>query len=227
MSRFDGDARAARFAALVCGLAGVTIILGLGQTLVAGIPSREASAVIGVFFVAMVVGEILRVGGVGPRGISPMAVAGALGLCFAADLPGGLSLQIGPGVVVIVAAAAIVVGLLITSRGALDDLARQAPTIAPAYAVRVVMIGTVVVAFRSLEIFDGRTAAEKSEDWQDDRWKLAIAMLAAALVGHVLEIALHVALRSAQEARDWRAILGEDVAEMIPGALAALSLIHI
>ncbi|AKU17570.1 hypothetical protein VV02_19835 [Luteipulveratus mongoliensis] len=171
----------------------------------------------GCCFIVMFGGELLRLGGLGARGLSPIAVAGALSFALASELPGQSHLQYDAAFVVVVAFLALVLGVVVQAWHGDDRIVHSA------YAVRILMIGIVALLFRQIGVRNGSPLADMGPAWAEERWRMVAAMVAVALFAHGVELVVHVTLRSLRDERSWPTLLREDLVEMVPTSLAAIS----
>lgn len=190
----------------------VQVLLGRGQEL-----TSQAWGVCFVFLVLMIAGELMRIGGMGSRGVSPVAMAAALGMALATELPEGSRLSYGAAVVICMTAAGMVtgVGLLRWIRGGRVSFS--------GYAIRLLMVAFVAVCFRALPLIDGRPLAAMGPEWRDARWRVALSMIAVLAAALILELLMHVSLRSLRRNLRWRAVLREDAFGVLPTELAVFA----
>jgi HD domain len=178
--------------------------------------------IIGVFFVAIVVGEVFRVRLSGSRHSAPMATAAALALAMTVESPLGTPAIFGAPMVIAVTAAAMLVGLI-------PSLARGRPVNLPDLANGLIGITLAAVLFRELPISQGRTVVELHPDWP--AYSLALVMVGVAGFSLTVEMFLLAMVRATrshapllQTFRDeFRAGFGLTAALSATGALVALA----
>ncbi|MDE9365886.1 HD domain-containing protein [Luteipulveratus sp. YIM 133132] len=200
------------FAVLIVVAILVAAVLHLGRDDLAATDFTVIVALTAVMYF----GEILRLRGLGPRGLSPLAVAGAIGLCFSYQAT-ERNLVYGADVVIVAASASLLVGistLWLRWRSTID---------VAAYAVRIIAISLAAILFRSISLDGDRTLLQCAQDTRFPRWRVALFMILVAIGAHAVELALQVLLRRAREGRPIGVIMREDLREMVPPTLAAVS----
>ncbi|WP_157508736.1 HD-GYP domain-containing protein [Luteipulveratus halotolerans] len=169
------------------------------------------------FFGAAYVGELLRLRGLGARGISPVAVSATYAAALATEVPAG-RLTFGAPEVMLVSCAALVAGVIsskvITGMTASVDVMP--------YVARLLALLVLAVGFRSVPFSEDGAVAGLTF-WRGDQWRLAAGMLLSVMLAHLVELLLQVALRSCRTRQRVKHVLQEDFREMVPASMAALS----
>lgn len=165
--------------------------------------------------VAMIVGELLRLGGPSGRGIAPVATAAAVALAFTSQV-GDHSVTYGAPTVVVVVALVLLLSAIWREK---RELLRFRIA---GHGVRVIVVGFLAVAFRELPLVHGASLSSAASRNELEPWALTVALVGLALGGLLLELGLHVWLRMALVHRPWRVVLHEDVTEMVPIAAASM-----
>jgi HD-GYP domain len=144
----------------------------------------------GIFFVAIVIGEVFRGRQPGTRHTAPMATAAALALAMTVECPHGVPAGYGAPLVVVVTAAAMAAGLT-------PSLIRRQPLRLTDLSVSLLAITVAAVLFREVPISNGRTVLELQASWRPDVLALVMVLISAfALTVEVLLLALVRAARS-------------------------------
>lgn len=173
-------------------------------------------AVVGCLAAAMFVGEFLRLGGASGRGIAPVATAAATALALASQVDGHPLTYGAPVVIVTVTLTLLVSAVWLEPRVQLRFRVAG-------HAIRVIVVAFVALVFRDLPVLDGDSLGRAAADDDLAPWQLAAVLVALVLVAQVIELGLHIWLRTAVGRRPWRTILREDFTEMVPIALASMS----
>jgi hypothetical protein len=176
----------------------------------------------GIFFVAIVIGEVFRGRQPGTRHTAPMATAAALALAMTVECPHGVPAGYGAPLVVVVTAAAMAAGLT-------PSLIRRQPLRLTDLSNSLLAITVAAVLFREVPISNGRTVLELQASWRPDVLALVMVLISAfALTVEVLLLALVRAarshapfLRSFQD--EFVAAFGLTAALSATGALVALA----
>jgi hypothetical protein len=177
---------------------------------------------IGVFFGAIVTGEVFRVRQPGTRHTAPLATAAALAFAMTVACPNGTPAFYGAPLVVVVTAAAMALGLI-------PSLVRRRPIRWPDLANSLFGIAVAALLFREVPISHGRTVLELQASWRPDVLALVMVLISAfALTFEVLLLALVRAARSHAPFRrtlqdELMAAFGLTAALSATGALVALA----
>jgi hypothetical protein len=146
--------------------------------------------IIGVFFVAIVVGELFRVTQPGSRHTAPLATAAALAFAMTVESPMGTHANYSGVLVVVVTAVAMVVGLT-------PNLIRRRPIRVPDLTNSLAGIATAVLLFREVPISNGHSVLELAASWPAYVLALVMVLISAfALTVEVFLLALARAARS-------------------------------
>jgi hypothetical protein len=208
----------------------LALALTVGAVAIVRIRFREPShfeirpllPVIGVFFVAIVIGEVFRVRQPGSRHTAPLATAAALAFAMTVECPHGTPASFRAPLVVAVTALAMAVGLAPSLIGRrpihLSDLVNS-----------LAAITVVALLFREVPISSGRTVLELQASWPPPFLALVMVLISAfALTVEVLLVALvrvtysHAPfLRALQD--EFRSAFGLIAALSATGALVALA----
>lgn len=199
-------------AALVVALSLVLVLTGSSERHEGWVP-----AVCLCFLAVIVGGELMRLDGLGLRGMSPISVAGAFGLALAFQLPHDVVLPYGAPLVIVVTALGMALGVLGAWR------THGGPLRVDGFAVRLLVVALVAAVFRGLPLKDDLSLMELEAQWADRRWILALSMLGVLLVGLAVETLVMTTLRSLDSGRSWRATYCEVLIGVAPASLAALS----
>lgn len=173
-------------------------------------------AVVGCLTLGMFVGEFLRVGGPSGRGVAPVATSCAVALALASEVDGH-ALSYGAPVVVVTVTLTILVSAVW-----LEPRTQLRFRIA-GHAIRVIVVALIALVFREMPVLEGASLNDAAAVDDLAPWQLAIILVGIVLVAQVVEMSLHVWLRTALGGRPWLTILREDRSEMWPIALASMS----
>ena len=213
---------------IVSGVVGVSLTLG-GLAVVGirlrespTIPIRPLLPIMGVFFVAILIGELFRVRQPGSRHTAPLATAAALAFAMTVACPSGTPASYRAPLVVAVTGAAMAVGLT-------PNLIRRRPIRLPDLANSLVGITVAALLFREVPVSQGRAVLDLQASWRPDVLALVMVLISVfALTVEVLLLALVRAtrshapfLRTFQD--EFMAALGLTAALSATGALVALA----
>jgi hypothetical protein len=204
------------------------VALALGTVVAVGVHFREPAIfpmlpIVGVFFVAIVIGEMFRVTLPGSRHTAPMATAAALAFAMTVDSPNATSSEGYEGALVVaVTAVAMAVG-------SIPNVLRGRPVRLPELANRLIGIAVAALLFRWVPISQGRDVLDLAANWPPYFLALVMVLVSAlALTTQVFLLAFVRAGRShAPFARtledEFRAAFGLTAALSATGALIALA----
>lgn len=144
--------------------------------------------VFGAFFVAIAVGEFLRVWLPGDREAAPIGTAAAFAFAL---LPtdGAVHGTYGASMVVAVVAAATLVGIsphLVSGRFVDRD----------SIAHRLISVALLAVLFRNVPVENGAPLAALVAPWQGRRWALALVMLVLVLLAMLIDALLAASIKA-------------------------------
>jgi len=146
--------------------------------------------VIAGFFAVIVIGEVFRVREHGSRHTAPLATAAALAFATTVACPSGTPADYRAGLVVLVTAAAMAVGLI-------PSLVRRRSVRLSDLASSLAGITVAAVLFREVPVSAGRTVLDLQATWSADLLALVMVLVSAcALSVEVLLLALVRAARS-------------------------------
>ncbi len=198
-----------------------------GTIVVVGVRFREPAMFpllpsVGVFFVAIVVGELFRVTLPGSRHTAPIATAAALAFAMTVSSPDGSSAGYQAALVVAVTAIAMAVG-------SIPDVVRGRPVRLADLVNRLIGIAVAAMLFREVPISQGRTVLDLQASWPP--YVLALVMVLVSAIALAVEVFLLASVRAARShapfARtledEFRAALGLTAALSATGALIALA----
>jgi hypothetical protein len=185
-------------------------------------PVAPLLPMMGVFFAAIVVGEVFRVRQEGARHTAPLATAAALAFAMTVACPQGTPAGYGGPLVVAVTAAAMGVGLL-------PALIMRRPIRLSALATSLLAITVAALLFREIPISQGRTVLELQASWPPDL--LALVMVGISAFALTVEVLLLTLVRAARAHAPFRrtfqdefmAAFGLTAALSATGALVALA----
>jgi HD domain len=204
------------------------VALALGTVAAVGVRFREPAMfpmlpIVGVFFIAIVIGEMFRVTLPGSRHTAPMATAAALAFAMTVDSPNVTSSEGYEGVLVVaVTAVAMAVG-------SIPNVLRGRPVRLPELANRLIGIAVAALLFRWVPISQGRDVLDLAANWPPYFLALVMVLVSAlALTTQVFLLAFVRAGRShAPFARtledEFRAAFGLTAALSATGTLIALA----
>lgn len=164
------------------------------------------------FVVLVAAGEFLRFTLPGDRDAAPIGTAMGLALALVPAL-GGQQVDYGVSVVV----TAVTVGTLVGV--APHAVAARAPRV-DVLARRLLAVLAAAILFRALPV-GGQPLVERISGWSDARWRVAVVMLAVALVAVAVDVLLAAVIRSGQEHAPLRPVL-VDEARAVLGISAAI-----
>jgi hypothetical protein len=189
-------ARSARWLPVLSAAAAVALVLGGIVVLryrLRDDPTFSALpllAILLVFFVAIVVGELFRVRQPDSRHTAPLATAAALAFAMTVESPVGTQAVYGAPVVIAFTVAGMVMGLL-------PSLLRSKPLRLPDLASSLVAITVAAYLFREVPISNGRTVLQLQQTWRPDLLALVMVLISAfSLTIEVLLLAVKRAVRS-------------------------------
>ncbi|NMM25260.1 MAG: HD domain-containing protein [Phycicoccus sp.] len=177
---------------------------------------------VGVFFVAIVIGEIFRLTLPGSRRTAPLATAAALAFAMTVDSAQGVSADFRGPLVIAVTAVAMAVGTI-------PNLIRRKRVHVPDLANRLIGITVAALLFREVPVWEGRTILELHAPWP--AYVLALVMLLTSAIALIVELFLMAWLRAARSHApllrtiedEFRAALALSAALGSTGALVALA----
>ncbi len=208
------ELRAAR-PVLIAGAA-ATVIVALVLAWSEGAPAvGHTGWAMAVFLAAIAVSVLLVVRGPSGALMAPVPQAVALGLVFASEMSGVGHLTYTARGVVIVSALGLVVGA--GGRWMLSHRHLHWGHL----AARQIAIAAAAVMFRTLPVFDGRTALERYPDWSASRWRMTLVMFVIGMIAAGIEIVLVTLL--AKGSRPLAATLVDNVKAIGLVSLAAVS----
>ena len=183
---------------------------------------HEILPIVGVFFVAIVIGEIFGVTLTGSRHTAPMATAAALAFAMTVDTPGASASSYESALVVAVTAIAMAVG-------SIPNLVRGRPLRLPELANGLIGIAVAAVLFREVPISQGRTVLDLEASWP--AYVLAMVMVLVSALALTVEVFLSASVRAARSHApflrtfedEYRAAFGLTAALSASGALIALA----
>jgi HD domain len=154
------------------------------------LPVLPVLLIMGVFFVAIVIGEMFRVRLPGSRHTAPLATAAALAFAMTVASPYGTPASYRSPLVIAVTALAMMVGLT-------PDLIRRRPILLPDLAISLVAISVAALLFREVPFSHGRSALDLQASWPPYFLALVMVLISAfALTIEVFLLALVLAARS-------------------------------
>jgi hypothetical protein len=201
-------------------------VLTLGTVAAVAVRFREnmnfPTTILGVFFVAIVIGETFRVTLPGGRVTAPMAAAAALAFAMTVQTPFDAYTQHHASLVIAVSAVAMALGLI-------PSVIRGEPVRLQDSVIRLIGIAVVATLFRELPISQGRTVLELQESWPASI--LALVMVLVSAVALSVEVFLSALVRASHShAPLWRTLndefrsaFGLTTALSATGALVALA----
>ena len=200
---------------------GAALTLGAFAVVFARVRDRSILSdlpIVGVFFVAIVIGEIFRIPLPGRRHTAPIATAAAL--AFA--MTHGSSATFPAGLVVAVTAVAMAVG-------SVPNMARRSSTRPPDLVSRLIAIAVAAVLFRELPISQGATVLDLGASWPP--YVLALVMVIISALALTVEVSLMASARAVRSHApflrtlkdEFRAASGLTAAISATGALIALA----
>jgi hypothetical protein len=154
------------------------------------LPVLPVLLILGVFFVAIVIGEMFRVRLPGSRHTAPLATAAELAFAMTVASPYGTPASYRSPLVIAVTALAMMVGLT-------PDLIRRRPILLPDLAISLVAIAVAALLFREVPFSHGRSALDLQASWPPYFLALVMVLISAfALTIEVILLALVLAARS-------------------------------
>jgi hypothetical protein len=199
-------------------IAALGVALTLGAIAVAAVRLGEQSIVpilpiVGVFFVAIAIGEMFRVALPGSRHTAPMATAAALAFAMTVDTPHGASAGYKGALVVAVTAVAMAVG-------SIPNVIRGQPVRLPNLADALIGIAVAAALFREVPISQGRTVLDLYASWPT--YVLALVMVLISALALTVEVFLLALVRAMRSHAPFLRTL-EDESRAASGLTAALS----
>jgi hypothetical protein len=178
--------------------------------------------VMGVFFAAIVIGEVFRVRLPGSRHTAPLATAAALAFAMTVESPHGTPASYRGALVIVVTAGAMMVGLI-------PSLIRRQPILLPDLANSLVGIAAAAMLFREVQISYGRSALDLQASWPP--YVLALVMVLVSAFALTLEVFLLALVRASHSHApflrtfedEFLAAFGLTAALSATGALVALA----
>lgn len=178
--------------------------------------------IVGVFFVAIVIGEIFRITLPGSRRAAPMSTAASLAFAMtvgSAQMPSAD--YAGPLVIAVTAVA--------MAAGVISNVVRRRRVRLPDLAIRLIGIAVAALLFREVPISQGRTVLDLQASWP--AYGLALVMLLISAFGLTVEMFLVAWLRAARSHApllrtiedEFRVALALSAALSATGALVALA----
>ncbi len=156
---------------------------------------------LGVFAVAIAVGETARLTILTGRTTAPISTAAAFGLGFSALVPEGDG-PVGPAVLV----STICLGMLAGQRAL--AVARR-PLLWGTFSARLVATSLVPIVYSQV-LFDGRSLLELQGEWDDQRWLVAVVMLLVGSAAMLVDLALEATINAWRDhAPWWRTVVDE------------------
>lgn len=143
-----------------------------------------------LFLVAIALGETARLTILTGRETAPMSTAAALGLSFTALAPQGEP-QVDASVVIATISIGMGLGLLILRLA--THSGHWGGT-----AARLLGAATGAFVYRSID-FGGHTLVQWQVLWSEDRWLVAVVMLAVGSVAMVVDLTLEAAVRAGRD----------------------------
>lgn len=195
-------------------MAGLLVLLSL-VLFVRGLGDFSAPVwvLLAAFAVTIAVGDVWRVSILGSRRFAPVALAASLAWAMTTDLPGVPSMDHHAAVVLLGTALAGWVGHAVHSRVTGEKL------LVRELALRVVVVAVAAVLFRVVPL-GGDTLLQRVVEWEDERWRVAVVMLAVAACALSVQLAAMSLQRAARDhALVWRSVV-EEVGAVAPLALA-------
>jgi hypothetical protein len=186
------------------------------------VPIVPILLMVGVFFIAIVIGEVFRVREPGTRHTAPLATAAALAFAMTVACPHGTPAAYRAPVVVAVTAIGMAIGLT-------PSLIRRQPIWLSDLAISLLGITAAAVLFREVPISQGRTVLDLQASWPVDL--LALVMVLISAFGLTVEVLLLALVRAARSHAPFRrtfqdefmAAFGLTAALSATGALVALA----
>jgi hypothetical protein len=183
---------------------------------------RPLLPMLGVFFAAIVIGEVFRVRQEGTRHTAPLATAAALAFAMTVACPQGTPAGYGGPLVVVVTATAMAVGLV-------PALVLRRPIRFLALATSLLGITVAALLFREVPISGGHTVLELQAGWPPDL--LALVMVFISVFALTVEVLLLTLVRAARAHApflrtfqdEFTAAFGLTAALSTTGALVALA----
>ena len=178
--------------------------------------------IVGVFFVAIVIGEIFRITLPGSRRTAPMATAASLAFAMTVGSAQMPSAGYAGPLVIAVTAVAMVLGVI-------PNVVRRRRVRLPDLAIRLIGIAVAALLFREVPVWEGRTVLDLQPSWP--AYNLALVMLLISAIALTIETFLVALLRSARSHApllrtiqdEFRAALALSAALSATGALVALA----
>lgn len=184
-------------------------------------PITALLPMIGVFFLAIVIGEAFRSSGDATRHTAPLATAAALALALTVACPAGTPAGYGESLVVVVTAAAMALAMV-------PALIMRRPIRLSVLATSLLGITVAALLFREVPVWNGRTVLEAQASWSPEL--LALVMVAISVLALTVEVFLLTLVRAARAHApilrtfqdEFMAAFGLTAALSTTGALVAL-----
>jgi len=202
-------------------------ILTVAAVVAVGVRFREqvmlsTLPIVGVFFVAIVVGEIFRITLPGSRRAAPMATAASLAFAMTVGSAQMPSADYAGPLVIAVTAVAMAVGVI-------PNVVRRRRVRLPDLAIRLIGIAVAALLFREVPVWEGRTVLDLQANWP--AYVLALVMLLISALGLIVEMFLVAWLRAVRSHApllrtiedEFRAALALSAALSSTSALVALA----
>ncbi|MEP7036365.1 MAG: HD domain-containing phosphohydrolase [Dermatophilaceae bacterium] len=206
---------------------GLGVVLTVGTLVAVAVRFKESAMfpslpIVGVFFVAIVIGEMFRVTLPGNRHAAPMATAAALAFAMTVDSPNAKSEGYEGVLVIAVTAVAMVVG-------SIPGVLQGRPVRLPELANRLIGIAVAALLFRWVPISHGRDVLDLEASWPP--FVLAMVMVLVSALALTVQVFLLASVRAGRShapfARtledEFRAGFGLTAALSATGTLIALA----
>lgn len=168
-----------------------------------------------VVFVGLIAaGELLRIRMPSGRATAPLAAASAMAMVFLGPVDGQPTLEVRPGLVVLVVAAGLALA------GAVRRV-RHRPVAVAALAARLVGVSVAASAARGWGV-DGQTLWDDQMDPTVSRGVVAVGMALVAAIGLLIELVLVAAARAERQHGPWSVAVRDVIGEAAPLTLAVL-----
>jgi hypothetical protein len=169
---------------------------------------------VAAFAAAVAVGELMRLRMPSGRDAAPLASASALALAFLGGISGEPTFDVPAGFVVLVVATGIALATVVRGlQGSGLGLAQSAAR----------LLGVAVAAWAVREMGGDTTLWDRALDPGIWHTPVAMAMVAVAGVGLVVETVLSSAVRSERQRSPWSIALGDELGEVAPLTFAVVA----
>ena len=167
------------------------------------------------FVGAIASGELFRLRMPNGRDAAPLASASALAVVFVGEIEGEPTFDVTAGFVVLVVAGGMLVAAIVRrAQGRPAGVERVAPR----------LVGVAVAAVLAREVrTQGRSLWDLALEPAVPRWALALAMVAVAAVGVMVEVVLTSAVRAERQRTPWLTALRGELGEVAPLTYAVVS----